>query len=121
MLDLNLQKKLSNQKNFSVDKTQIRDELKKEIEQIKNDVINKQKLIHDARSNEEKIKNYKQIFDLNERFYYTWYKNKNEKDLNNFRQQSKLTELYFYNKAKEDIKTSEYEKEYLNDNLKNVN
>ena len=121
MLDLNLQKKLSNQKNFSVDKAQIRDELKKEIEQIKNDVINKQKLIHDARSNEEKIKNYKQIFDLNERFYYTWYKNKNEKDLNNFRQQSKLTELYFYNKAKEDIKTSEYEKEYLNDNLKNVN
>ena len=58
---------------------------------------------------------------MNERFYYTWYKNKNEKDLNNFRQQSKLTELYFYNKAKEDIKTSEYEKEYLNDNLKNVN
>ena len=58
---------------------------------------------------------------MNERLYYTWYKNKNEKDLNNFRQQSKLTELYFYNKTKEDIKTDVFEKEYLSKKLQNLN
>ena len=121
MFDLDLQKKVNNQKNFSFDKTQIRDNLKKELEQIKKNLINKQKLVLDARSNEEKIKNYKRLFDLNERLYYTWYKHKNEKDLNNFRQQSKLTELYFYNKTKEDIKTDVFEKEYLSKKLQNLN
>ena len=121
MFDLDLQKKVNNQKNFSFDKTQIRDNLKKELEQIKKNLINKQKLVLDARSSEEKIKNYKRLFDLNERLYYTWYKHKNEKDLNNFRQQSKLTELYFYNKTKEDIKTDVFEKEYLSKKLQNLN
>ena len=113
MLDLNLQKKLSKQENFSVDKIHIRDELKKEIEDIKNEVINKQKFIHDKRHNEEKIKNYEQVFDSNERLYYTWYKNNYAKDLTNFSKKSKLTELYFYNKAKEDIKTNKMEQQYL--------
>ena len=113
MLDLNLQKKLSKQENFSVDKIHIRDELKKEIEEIKNEVINKQKFIHDKRNNEEKIKNYEQVFDSNERLYYTWYKNNYAKDLTNFSKKSKLTELYFYNKAKEEIKTNKMEQQYL--------
>ena len=112
MLDLNLQKKLSNQENYSVDKIHIRDELKKEIAEIKNEVINKQKLIENIR-NEEKIKNYEHIYDSNERLYYTWYKNKNEKDINNFRKNSKLTELYFYNKAKEEIKKNDLEQQFL--------
>ena len=113
MLDLNLQKKLNKQENFSVDKIHLRDELKKEIEEIKNEVINKQKFIQDKRNNEEKIKNYEQVFDSNERLYYTWYKNNYAKDLSNFSKKSKLTELYFYNKAKEDIKQNNMEKEYL--------
>ena len=113
MLDLNLQKKLNKQENFSMDKIHLRDELKKEIEEIKNEVINKQKFIQDKRNNEEKIKNYEQVFDSNERLYYTWYKNNYAKDLSNFSKKSKLTELYFYNKAKEDIKQNNMEQEYL--------
>ena len=45
MLDLNLQKKLHSQESFSVDSKHIRDELKKEIDEIKNEVINKQKIM----------------------------------------------------------------------------
>ena len=113
MLDLNLQKKISNQENFSVDKIHIRDELQKEIDDIKNEVINKQKIIQKIRNDEGKIKNYEKVFHSNERLYYTWYKNKKGKDLNNFSKKSKLTELYFYNKAKEEIKKNDMEKKYF--------
>lgn len=113
MLDLNLQKKLNQRENFSVDKIYIRDELKKEIEEIKNEVINKQKMIENIRNGEGRIRNYEKVFDSNERLYYTWYKNKNENDIKNYSKKSKLTELYFYNKAKEEIKQNNIEKEYL--------
>ena len=46
MLDLNLQKRVSTKDSFSVDnKINTRDELKKEIENIKNEVLNKQKIM----------------------------------------------------------------------------
>ena len=112
MLDLNLQKKLCIKENFSVDKLHIRDELKKEIEDVKNEVINKQKIIQKMMGDEEKIKNYEKVFDSNERLYYTWYKDKKVKDLNNFSKKSKLTELYFYNKAKEEIKKNDMEQKF---------
>ena len=118
MLDLNLQKKLNKQENFSVDKIHLRDELKKEIEEIKNEVINKQKFIQDKRNNEEKIKNYEQVFDSNERLYYTWYKNNYAKDLGNFSKKSKLTELYYYNKTKEEIIKNDMEQKYFGEEHK---
>ena len=113
MLDLNLQKKLNKNENFSVDKIHMRDELIKEIEEIKNEVKNKQKIIQKIRNDEEKIKNYDKVFDSNQRLYYTWYKNKKENDISNFSKKSKLTELYFYNKTKEEIKQNNMEQKYL--------
>ena len=51
MLDLNLQKRVSTKDSFSVDnKINTRDELKKEIENIKNEVLNKKKKIENVRN-----------------------------------------------------------------------
>ena len=121
MLDLNLQKKLHSQESFSVDSKHIRDELKKEIDEIKNEVINKQKIIENLRNDEDNIKNYNKVFDSNERLYYTWFKNKKSKDLNNYSKNLKLTELYFYNKTKEEIKQNNLEQKFFENRDENFN
>ena len=113
MLDLNLQKKINNKDNFSIDNINTRDELKKEIEDVNNEVLNKQKIIENIRNNDEKIKNYEKVFDSNERLYYTWFKNQRAKDINNYRKKSKLTELYYYNKTKEEMKKNDLEQKYF--------
>ena len=121
MLDLNLQKKLHSQESFSVDSKHIRDELKKEIDEIKNEVINKQKIIDNLRNDEDNIKNYNKVFDSNERLYYTWFKNKKSKDLNNYSKNLKLTEFYFYNKTKEEIKQNNLEQKFFENRDENFN
>ena len=114
MLDLNLQKRVSTKDSFSVDnKINTRDELKKEIENIKNEVLNKQKIIENVRNINDKTKNYEKVFDSNERLYYTWFKNQQAKDINNYRKKSKLTELYYYNKTKEEIIKNDMEQKYF--------
>ena len=115
MLDLNLQKKIQKQESFSVDSKYIKEELKKEIDEIKNEVMNKQQIIENIRNDEDSIKNYERVFGSNERLYYTWYKNKKFRDLNNFSKKSKLTELYFYNKTKEEMKQNNLEQKYFDD------
>ena len=117
MLDLNLQKRVSTKDSFSVDnKINTRDELLKEIEDIKNEVLNKQKIIDNAR--DDKIKNNAKVFDSNERLYYTWFKNQQAKDINNYRKKSKLTELYYYNKTKEEIIKNDMEQKYFGEEHK---
>ena len=114
MIDLNLQKRVSTKDSFSVDnKINTRDELKKEIENIKNEVLNKQKIIENVRNINDKTKNYEKVFDSNERLYYTWFKNQQAKDINNYRKKSKLTELYYYNKTKEEIIKNDMEQKYF--------
>ena len=83
------------------DRITIRNELKKELEQVKNEVINKQKIMRNIQNenilkrnnniknikgnnNQEKLKTDAKIFDSNERLYYTRYKNKNSSNINNF-------------------------------------
>ena len=119
MLDLNLQKRVSTKDSFSVDnKINTRDELKKEIENIKNEVLNKQKIIENVRNINDKTKNYEKVFDSNERLYYTWFKNQQAKDINNYRKKSKLTELYYYNKTKEEIIKNDMEQKYFGEEHK---
>ena len=119
MLDLNLQKRVSTKDSFSVDnKINTRDELLKEIEDIKNEVLNKQKIIENARNIDDKIKNNAKVFDSNERLYYTWFKNQQAKDINNYRKKSKLTELYYYNKTKEEIIKNDMEQKYFGEEHK---
>ena len=124
MIDLERQNKINNQENFSMsDRITIKNELKKELDLIKNEVINKQKIIQKYRkkdrneSNESKMEKIQKIeekvFDSNERLYYTWYKN-NSYNINNFVKKRKLTELYFYNRTKEKIRHNDIEKEYFN-------
>ena len=119
MLDLNLQKRVSTKDSFSADnKINTRDELKKEIENIKNEVLNKQKIIENVRNINDKTKNYEKVFDSNERLYYTWFKNQQAKDINNYRKKSKLTELYYYNKTKEEIIKNDMEQKYFGEEHK---
>ena len=104
-----------------MDSKHIRDELKKEIDEIKNEVINKQKIIDNLRNDEDNIKNYNKVYDSNERLYYTWFKNKKSKDLNNYSKNLKLTELYFYNKTKEEIKQNNLEQKFFENRDENFN
>ena len=131
IIDLERQNKINNQKDFAIsDRITIRNELKKELEQIKNDVINKQKIIQSIQNTnyenrgyyKEKEKesktmeNFKKIkekvFESNERLYYTWYKNKNSSNINNFVKRAKLTELYFYNRNNQKIRQKDIEQEF---------
>ena len=43
------------------------------------------------------------LFDSNERLYYTWYKNKNKEEIQNYIKNSKLTEYIIYNRTKDKI------------------
>ena len=129
IIDLERQNKINNQKDFAMsDRIEIRNELKKELEQIKNDIINKQKIIQNIQNNNyenrgknegkesKTMENFKKIkervFESNERLYYTWYKNKNSSNINNFVKRAKLTELYFYNRNNQKIRQNDIEKEF---------
>ena len=146
MLDMDRQNKINNQEQFNIsDRITIRNELKKELEQIKNEVINKQKIMKDIQNenmlkrknnNKKELKENKsqtnikkkeedmkkieeKIFDSNERLYYTWYKNQNSYNINNFVKRSKLTELYFYNRNNNKIKQNDIEAKFLTKFKKN--
>ena len=127
MIDFERQNKVNNQEYFCMsDRIIIRNELKKELDSIKNEVINKQKIMQNFQKKEKNESNVsityennkknkkieEKVFDSNERLYYTWYKN-NLYNINNFVKKTKLTELYFYNRAKEKIKQNDIEKEYF--------
>jgi len=140
MVDLERQSKINNQENLIMsDRISVRNELKKELDEIKNEVLNKQQIIQNIQNENlerriefksqddinkekgQKIINEKlkeKLFDSNERLYYTWYKNKNSYDLKNFIKKSKLTELYFYNRTKEKIKQEDLEQKFFNFNKK---
>ena len=130
LIDLERQKKINKEDIFAIsDRVTIRNELKKELDSIRKEVINKQKIIQNIqKENKEKyINKYElkksksneiinkkkigenddkineKIYDSNERLYYTWYKNKNVSNINNFIKNSKLTELYYYNRTTQKI------------------
>ena len=123
MVDLERQSKINRrEKLVMTDRVKIKNELKKELDQIKNEVLNKQKIIHDIQNEKRKIKNDKinynnycneKLYLSNERLYYTWYKNKNSFDLRNFIKKSKLTELYYYNRTKEQLIQEDLEHKYF--------
>jgi hypothetical protein len=64
--------------------------------------INRSKFINNSKI-DKKLKTNGNIYDSNERLYYSWYRNKKQGDLNNFKKRSKLTEFIMYNKTKEKI------------------
>ena len=54
-------------------------------------------------NNNRKINNKYNLYDFNERLYYTWYKHKNIGDIQNYKKQTKLTEYIIYNRTHEKI------------------
>ena len=50
-----------------------------------------------------RINNKNNLFDFNERLYYSWYKNKNIGDIQHYKKQTKLTEYIIYNRTHEKI------------------
>ena len=61
------------------------------------------KTILETNQNKTKKINKYNLYDFNERLYYTWYKNKNIGDIRNYKKQTKLTEYIIYNRTKEKI------------------
>ena len=54
-------------------------------------------------NNEKKLITNGNIYNSNERLYYSWYRDKKKGDINNFIKKIKLTEFIMYNKTKEKI------------------
>ena len=54
-------------------------------------------------NNKRKNNNKYNLYDFNERLYYTWYKNKNIGDIKNYKNKNKLTEYIIYNRTKEKL------------------
>ena len=171
--DLKRQKQLFNDRNYKND-FELRDELKKELDSIDYDVVNKQTKIKQIEKNlnllpfeenyyykqnmnkKSKLKKkennelllispqgyYKAIvphnmelknkdknkdkikenlFNSNERLYYSWYKNKNEGEISNYIKNSKLTEYIIYNRTKDKIIKKKLKEIAVGKTLKNNN
>ena len=58
------------------------------------------------------------LFDTNERLYYTWYRDKNKGDIKNFIKKTKLTEFIMYNKTKEKMFYDKFDEYNGNNNKK---
>lgn len=66
--------------------------------------INKSKLMNNEVDEKRKKKNSSSnLFDANERLYYTWYRELKKGDIKNFMNKTKLTEFIMFNKTKEKL------------------
>ena len=74
-----------------------------------------QEMRNNLLSNFKEIKktNLKQdLFNLNERLYYNWFRDKTKRDINKFTRRTKLTELVVYNKTKERLLKDQLKDEF---------
>ena len=76
------------------------------IQEIKNNFLNNLKFVKKPNVNED-------IFNSNERLYYTWFRDKRKGDINNFLRRTKLTEFVVYNKTKEKILKDKLKEDFL--------
>jgi len=76
-------------------------EIKKDLRLISVKEFNKMNLEQDIKN--RRINNKNNLFDFNERLYYSWYKNKNIGDIQHYKKQIKLTEYIIYNRTHEKI------------------
>ena len=81
------------------------------------------KTTEEQKKTKKKINKNYNLYDFNERLYYTWYKNQNIGDIKHYKKQSKLTEYIIYNRTKEKIIDEKIEEiaEKKSLNLKNNN
>ena len=76
-------------------------EIKKDLRLISQKEFNK--INAKILKNRKKDNNKCNLYDFNERLYYTWYKNNNIGDIKNYKKKIKLTEYIIYNRTKEKI------------------
>ena len=76
-------------------------EIKKDLRLISQKEFNK--INAEKNKNNKKNNNKYNLYDCNERLYYTWYKNNNFGDIKNYKKKTKLTEYIIYNRTKEKI------------------
>ena len=78
--------------------------------------IKKSKDIKNLQSKKKLSKNGN-IYDSNERLYYSWYRDKNKGNINNFVKKSKLTEFVMYNRTKEKIMYGNFDDFFRNNSI----
>ena len=76
------------------------------LKEMRNEILNSFKIIKAPNVEEE-------VFNSNERLYYSWFRDKRKADINKFLKRTKLTELVLYNKTKEKILKDKYKKDFL--------
>ena len=78
--------------------------------------INRSKFIKSLKE-KKKMNINGNIYDSNERLYYSWYRDKNKGNINNFVKKSKLTEFVMYNKTKEKIMYGNFDDFFRNNSI----
>ena len=93
---------------YNLNKMKYRKEKPKDLRLISQREFNKSYL--EQLKTQKKVVNKCNIYDFNERLYYTWYKNNNIGDIKNYKKQTKLTEYIIYNRTKEKLINEEIKK-----------
>ena len=81
------------------------------LQEMRNNLLENLKITQKNNSN-----NDNEIFNSNERLYYSWFRHKTKRDINKFLKTTKLTELVVYNKTKEKILKDQFKDEFLQKN-----
>ena len=76
-------------------------EVKKDLRLISRKEFNRVNM--EKNEGKRKVNNKYNLYNFNERLYYTWYKNNNIGDIKNYKKKTKLTEYIIYNRTKERI------------------
>ena len=76
-------------------------EVKKDLRLISQKEFNRVNM--EKNEGKRKVNNKYNLYNFNERLYYTWYKNNNIGDIKNYKKKTKLTEYIIYNRTKEKI------------------
>ena len=76
------------------------------LQEIRNNILKHYKTIKKPNIKED-------IFNSNERLYYSWFRGKRKGDINNFLRRTKLTEFVVYNKTKEKILKDKFKEDFF--------
>ena len=80
------------------------------LQQIRNSLLNNLKKVKKKNINDD-------IFNSNERLYYSWFREKRKGDINNFLNRIKMTEFAVYNKTKEKIFKAQFKQEFFSNKI----
>ena len=95
-------KRLENKNNKRVNPIELR---LISLQEMRNNLLSNFQVIKKSNSKED-------LFNLNERLYYSWLRNKTKRDINKFTRRTKLTELVVYNKTKERLLKDQLKDEF---------